>query len=160
MKNYFETCQTLDEAKQMFWSLAKIHHPDKGGNTATFQEILNQFHAFKPSTEKFAGESANFNSVEYTDILMQLIFIPEIKIEICGSWVWVSGNTKPYKEQIKSVKTGEGYKCGFSAKKVMWYFSPATYRKFSKRVLDIEEIRNLYGSKNVAKKERVKMQEA
>lgn len=155
--NYFSTCKTLDEAKQMFWQLAKIHHPDKGGNTATFQEILNQFHAFKPSKEKFTGEYQNFNSAEYSHIIVQIVHIPEIKIEICGSWIWISGNTKPYKDVIKKVETGKTYKVGFSGKKAMWYFSPSGYKKSSARVLNIDEIRNLYGSKEVKKEEKEKV---
>lgn len=157
--NYFSTCKTLDEAKKKFWELAKVHHPDKGGNTATFQEILNQFQAFKPSSEKFTGEYAAFNSGEYAHIIVQLMHIPEITIEVCGSWVWVSGNTKPYKDQIKGVQTGTSYKVGFSGQKSMWYFSPSGYKKHSKKVFSIDEVRNLYGSKRVVKKERTKVED-
>src|SRR5690348_1679930 len=95
-ENYFSDCKTIDEAKKKFYQLAKIHHPDKGGNTATFQEISNQFEKFKPSSEKFTGEFDSFNGKEYAAIIEQLIKIPSIIVEVCGSWVWVSGDTKPY----------------------------------------------------------------
>src|SRR5688572_13580775 len=140
--NYFANCTTLDEAKKLYFELAKINHPDKGGDTATFQEILNQFEAFKPSTEKFKGEFDAFNVAEYAEILGQLINIPEIIVEVCGSWVWISGNTKPYKDAIKNVVTGESYKRGWSQAKTMWYFSPTGYRKFSKTEYGMDEIRN------------------
>lgn len=153
--NYFQNCQTLDEAKSLFWSLAKVHHPDKGGNTATFQEILNQFESFKPGSEKFEGEFEAFNSAEYASIISQLVVIPEIVVEVCGSWVWVSGNTKPYKEEIKAIVTGDSYKRGWSQKKGMWYFSPAGYRKRSKAEYHMNEIRSMYGSTIVEKKEKV-----
>lgn len=153
--NYFQNCQTVDEAKKRFWELAKIHHPDKGGNTATFQEILNQFEKFRPNTEKFNGEFEAFDSAEYANILSQLIVIPEIVVEVCGSWVWVSGNTKPHKEEIKKVETGETYKRGWSQKKEMWYFSPSGYRKRSKGEFNIDQIRNMYGSTVVNKNEKV-----
>lgn len=144
--NYFNNCKTLDEAKKLFWELAKVHHPDKGGNTATFQEILNQFEKFKPATEKFKGETESFDGKEYAQIISQLLNINEIVVEVCGSWVWVSGNTKPHKEEIKAVVTGESYNRGFSKTKSMWYFSPSGYRKRSKTELNIGEIRNMYGS--------------
>lgn len=150
--NYFNECKTVDEAKKRFWELAKIHHPDKGGNTATFQTILNQFEKFKPETEKFKGETESFDGLEYAEIISQLIKISatDIDIEICGSWLWVSGNTYQHKDAIKAVVTGNSYKRGFSKSKSMWYFSPTGYRKFSKVEFSINEIRNLYGSVKVA----------
>ena len=83
--NYFETCETLDQAKKLYFELAKIHHPDKGGETATFQEILNQFEKFSPKTEKFAGEREKWNSAEFAAIIDALIHIPGIIIEITGA---------------------------------------------------------------------------
>ena len=85
------------------------------------------------------------------DILEQLIRIPEIVIEICGSWIWISGNTRAYKEEIRAVDGGESFRCGFSGRKGMWYFSPAGYRKKSKAELSIDAIRDLYGSEAVSK---------
>ena len=49
MKNHFENCKTLDEAKKLYFKLAMKLHPDKGGDTAEFQELLSQFQAFKPT---------------------------------------------------------------------------------------------------------------
>lgn len=154
--NYFNECKTLDQAKRKFWALAKIHHPDKGGQTATFQEILNQFERFRPASEKekFTGEFDQWNAQEYAGIIEQLIKIPAVTVEICGSWIWVSGPTKQYKELIKAVDTGASYKRGFSKKKLMWYFSPTGYRKRGRKELSIDAIRDLYGSKKVEKDER------
>lgn len=154
MIKYFKDCTSLDEAKKLYWTLAKIHHPDKGGDEETFKEILNQFEAFKPFKEKFTGEQDKWNSAEYVNILNELIKVPEVIVEICGSWIWVSGNTKPYKELIKKIDAGESYRRGFSKTKEMWYFSPTGYRKKGRSELDIHEIRNLYGSKDVQKEER------
>lgn len=154
MIQYFKNVKTLDEAKKLFWDLAKVHHPDKGGDTATFQEILNQFENFKPGEEKFQGEFAKWDSDDFVSILLGLIKIPEIVVEVCGSWIWISGNTKPYKDDLKSIETGETFKRGFSPKKSMWYFSPSGYRKKSKKELSIDEIRDHYGSEKVKKEEK------
>lgn len=154
--NYFKNCQTLDEAKKLFWDLAKKHHPDKGGDTATFQEILNQFERFRPASEneKFTGEFEQWRATEYAHILDKLIKIPAVTVEICGSWIWISGPTKQYKDLIKAIDPGETFRRGFSRPKGMWYFSPKGYRKKSRRELDIDEIRDLYGSQRVQKDER------
>jgi hypothetical protein len=153
--NYFQTCKTLDEAKKEFYALAKIHHPDKGGDVAVMQEILNQFEKFTPETEKFKGEIDQWNSAEYATIIADLIRVPEIVVEIIGSFIWVSGNTKPYKDQIKSVTHGESYKSAqWHSKKLMWFFAPTGYRRFTSKVYSIDEIRNLYGSTVIKKNER------
>ena len=151
---YFQNCQTLDEAKKEYFRLAKIHHPDKGGDTAIFQEIVNQFEAFKPKSEKFKGESEQWNAKEYSAIIEELIKIPVIEVEICGSWIWIGGDSKPYKDLIKAVPVGDSYKRGFSGNKSMWYFSPTGYRKLSKKTIPIDAIRSYYGSERVAKRER------
>ena len=36
---YFYNCHTLEEVKRKYKELAMLHHPDRGGNTATMQEI-------------------------------------------------------------------------------------------------------------------------
>ena len=46
-----------------------------------------------------------------------------IEIEVCGSWVWVSGDTKPHKERLKAL----GF-CWHS-KKHCWYKSSNGYRR-------------------------------
>ena len=71
--------------------------------------------------------------------------IPNITIVVCGSWIWLEGDTKPVKEQIKTVDTGATMKRGFSHKKKQWYFSPEGYRKWGNRELSFEEIKNRYG---------------
>ena len=40
---FFKQCRTLDEAKREFKRLALLHHPDRGGDTATMQEINRQY---------------------------------------------------------------------------------------------------------------------
>lgn len=117
--NYFKDCQTLDEARKTYYKLAMQLHPDKGGNEEDFKELANQFEAFRPGKVKYENEVNDWNSAIYANIISQLINIPEILIEICGSWIWISGNTKPYKDQIKSIETDEFYKRGFSRSKGM-----------------------------------------
>lgn len=145
--NYFSSCSSLDEAKQLYKKLVFQLHPDtsKKDTKAAFQEMQNQFEKFKPSTEKFKGEFENWNAEEYSHIIEQLMTIPNIIIEVCGSWIWLSGDTKPVKEQIKSVDTGDTMKRGFSPKKKKWYFSPTGYKRRGKKDFSFEQIKEKYG---------------
>jgi hypothetical protein len=152
--NYFKDCKTLDQAKKHYWTLAKEHHPDKGGDEEIFKAVLNQFHEFRPAEEKYSTEYEDWNSHAYADIISQLFNIEDIHIEICGSWIWISGKTKLRKDQIKSINLTEDFKLGFSYKKMMWHISPKGYRKKSKREVSIDKIRKLYGSTNPTQPEK------
>ncbi len=147
--NYFNNCTTLDEAKAEYKKMAMELHPDKGGETAKFQDLLNQFHNFKPTSEKFSGEAAQWNSQEYASIIEALLKFNGITIHICGSWIWLSGNTYIIKDEIKKIETGNTYKRGFSRNKQQWYFSPTNYKKKRGKVLSFEKIQNLYGDEAI-----------
>ena len=146
---YFTNCQTLDEAKQLYKQLVFELHPDTSGRDSKveFQAMQNEFENFRPETEKFKGEYDSWNAQEYSHIIEQLMTIPNITIVVCGSWIWLEGDTKPVKEQIKVVDTGETMKRGFSPKKKQWYFSPIGYRKRGNQELSFEEIKDRYGYK-------------
>ena len=151
---YFIDCSSLDEAKHLYKKLVFQLHPDTSGKDtkAEFQEMQNQFEAFRPSSEKFKGEFEKWDAGEYSHIIQQLMMIPNIEIEICGSWIWLSGDTKPVKEQIKEVDIGESMKRGFSPKKKKWYFSPTGYRKRGGKEMSFEKIKEKYGYKKQASK--------
>ncbi len=152
MPDYFENCKNYDDARAIYWELAKQFHPDKGGKTADFQELQNQFENFKPREEKFKGEADQWKAKEYANIIEQLLKIDSsILIEICGSWIWLSGNTKPHKESIKAIETGESYKRVWHRKKEMWYFSPKNYYRGKGNGTDysMDWIRGEYGSNTV-----------
>lgn len=63
-----------------------------------------------------------------------------ISLEVCGSWLWVDGDTKPVKDLIKSV----GGK--WAAKKKKWYVRPEGAKWFHRKEQDMERIREGYGS--------------
>jgi curved DNA-binding protein CbpA len=148
MTNYFQDCQTIEQIKKRYRELAQKHHPDHGGSEKTMKEINLQYEAFR--NKKFTGINhetgktyeANFNPFDgYREIIDKLINLQGITIELCGTWLWVTGETKQHKDILKELN----FK--FSGKKLAWYWKPGkSYRKKSKRELTIEEIRNLYGS--------------
>lgn len=69
-----------------------------------------------------------------------------LKVEIIGKWIWISGDTKPHKEELKELG------CRWSSDKKMWYWRPAgqrkTYFKGMKK-MDLDEIRALHGSTQI-----------
>jgi hypothetical protein len=160
MTNYFQNCQTIEQIKKQYRILAQTYHPDHGGDEQIMKEINLQYEAF--CNKKFTGVNhetgetyeQNFDPFDgYREIIDRLINLTGIQIELCGTWLWVTGETKQHKDTLKELNLK------FSGKKCAWYWKPGkAYRKKSKRELTIEEIRNLYGSEMVNRDEREQRQ--
>ena len=98
--------------------------------------------AEKPGLDEAEYSSMDAVSEAIRAAIEAIITLPGLGIEICGLWVWVDGQTRPVKEQLKAA----GYR--WAAKKEKWYYAgvPAGGRgRYS-----MDDIRNRYGSRNVA----------
>lgn len=69
-----------------------------------------------------------------------VIDLSGINIEVCGAWVWLSGETRPHKDSIKAA----GYR--WARKKQTWYFRPADYKSHNRGDWAMDDIRDKYGS--------------
>ena len=157
MKNFFKDCRTIQELKKEYKRLVYLYHPDRqnGDTIETMKAVNNEYetkhayilaHPFNED-EKKRNFYANVND-GYREQISKIVFIPEIEIEICGSWIWVTGNTKPVKDAIKEA----GYY--WSKNKSAWYWRPDGYKSYGKKNWDMDRIRNTYGSQKVEKEER------
>ena len=145
--SYFANCQTLEEVKILYKQLALKHHPDReGGNTQTMQEINGEYQSIikNPSfkfEEQTEDQKADF--IKYPEIINKIVKFNSVEIELIGDWIWISGNTYPYRAELKKM----GF--FFAHKKVMWYYRPAEYKSSNHKPKSIEEIRNKYGSEKI-----------
>jgi hypothetical protein len=147
---WFKDIQTLDQLRTMYRKLAFLHHPDRGGSTADMQEINNEYEILSKrlihsNTQFSEGRKSweEFVSSEIRDKLNEIIFLEEIIIEIIGSWIWVTGNTRAVKDQLKL----HGFK--FSPNKLAWYWQTGDYRKLTKKQFSLDDLRIIYGSDEV-----------
>lgn len=148
MKNYFENCQTLDALKAEYKRLAKQYHPDMGGDTATMQAINAQYEA---AFNRMNGNATNGTNTaetaeDFINVISALMKIKGITVEIVGSWVWCSGDTRPVKEELKAV----GMR--WASKKRMWYWHSGEYYKRSSNA-SMDAIRRKYGSQVVSRRD-------
>lgn len=82
---------------------------------------------------------------QFKDIINQLfnLKMDGVSIEIVGTFIWLTGNTKPYKDDIKALEFR------YSPKKYAWYKAPSDYKKRSRKNYDMDTIRGMYGSQKV-----------
>lgn len=143
--HYFEGISTLEEAKKRYRELAKEHHPDRGGDTETMKTINAQYDFICAKILK--GENLNteeFNeeweaSQTFKNRIFSIINLEGITIEIVGLWIWVTGNTYPVRNELKSA----GY--FFASKKVAWYWRPE-HAAGGRGNSTLEEIKTKYGA--------------
>ena len=158
----FEHCKTAEELKKEYHKAAIRLHPDNGGSEDAFKEMqvdftrmfdrLKNIHVnSKGEMYEKTGEYATTETAqEFMDILASLMSIDSIQIEICGSWLWIGGDTKPAKESLKEVG------CRWSQNKKMWYFDREDgVRRYHKKPWTMAEIRGAYGSQKVRKEVKV-----
>ena len=156
---WFNNPQTLEELKKEYKRLALKHHPDRGGAEKDMREINSEYDLFFASLKdkhttvdgehytKETGEKAN----EFKYFIDKLINLDGINIEICGSWLWLTGATFKHKDILKHLK----FK--FSNSKKAWYYHSEGYRKSTKKTYTLDEIRDLYGSETMQQKPQLKL---
>ena len=164
MLKYFKDCTSKEECKKLYKKLAFIHHPDRGGDTETMKTINAEFdyvmenNIFKSSkkdtSKKDTKKDYDFSSSQFKNIISALVRLDGLEIEITGCFIWVTGNTYPQKDIIKSL----GFR--YSKNKKAWYIAPPEYfaqKRSYKKSYSMNEIRNKYGSQKFESEGNQKM---
>jgi hypothetical protein len=147
-----ESSQT--EIKKSYRSACKKYHPDINPAGKEMMQALND--AYKILQDYVIG-SIDLNEEEFNpdygeqfNEVLNIIIKFNVDIEICGAWIWVSGNTYAVKDTIKEA----GFK--FAGKKKMWYFRPEKYRSKNRKSWSMDQIRNKHGFRKVKKSEETR----
>ena len=81
----------------------------------------------------------------FEEIIEILMHLSGIKVELCGQWLWISGNTKEHREALKAAG------CKRSEKKKWWYWRPAeSASRHNRNTRSMSYIRKKYGSVKIA----------
>lgn len=105
---YFTNIRTLDELKAAYRRLALKYHPDVGGSTEIMQETNNEHDALFEQLKRQHNASADEyhqtteTAEEFREILAVLLGLPGLTVELCGSWLWISGETRQHKDALKA----------------------------------------------------------
>lgn len=150
---WFTNVHTVEELRKQYRQLMKEHHPDVGGNTEDAKQINAEYERLfailsrqeaqeRPQREQDTNEDKAAEDKAIRAVLDALAGI-DADVEIIGSWVWVTRNSYPYKELLKSLNFR------FASRKRAWYFHADEYHRRSKREVSLDEIREKYGSQKV-----------
>ena len=155
---------SIEECKRQFKRLMVKYHPDLASKrgmsveeaTEACQQIGREWDYLK-SHNYYIHEDSNGGTYtdddqmkaddvteRYADIIEALIKMEGVIVEICGTFLWLSGNTYEHKAEIKAL----GFR--WASKKKRWFLAPKDWKKKGRRELGMDEIRNNYGSVKVA----------
>lgn len=155
---YFENVKTLEDLKKEYKKIVLKLHPDVNKETDTteaFKEMQNEYEAMfnKVKNQHMNAQGDMYTKEteetvnEYRDIINKIIFFQDCTIEIIGNWIWVSGNTKNYKEALKELKFR------WAPNKKAWSYHNGTYRKQTKKQYSLEDLRNSFESTKINNKQ-------
>ena len=147
IKNEFIEVAGINEAKIIFKRLAKILHPDVGGTNEEFK-ILNTIYNDLISNNLYFSNDTKYD-IELEKIISQILHFENITIEVVGSWIWLSGDTKIIKDKLKDLN----FK--WASKKKMWYYGEMKGR--NPRQKSMSEIKSKYGCDTLKSKGKYKI---
>jgi len=149
---YFKNPTSLDELKKQYRRLAMQYHPDTNpGRESEMNEIMKTINAEHDRLFETLKHQHNAThdqqhqttetAEEFRQIIALLLKLEGLTVELCGSWLWISGNTREHKEALKAAG------CRWSSNKKMWYWRhPEHAGHYHRSKTSMDQIRSKYGS--------------
>ena len=144
IEEQFKGIEGINEAKKIYKQLAKKLHPDVGGSDELFKMLNSIYNNILENGIYFSNES-KFD-LELEKVISQILHYENLIIEVVGSWIWLSGDTKTIKDKLKELN----FK--WASKKKMWYYGEMKGRNPKEKSL--EEIKSKYGCETVRSKRK------
>ena len=144
----FKGIEGINEAKKIYKTLAKKLHPDMDGGDEESFKLLNAIYTDLIEHKIYFSNDFKID-VELEKIISLILHFENITIELVGSWVWVSGDTKEIKEKLKEL----GFK--WASKKKMWFYGEMKGRNPQEK--SMEEIKSKYGSETLKTNDKKKI---
>ncbi len=147
IEEQFRGIEGINDAKKRYKQLAKKLHPDVGGTDELFKMLNSIYNNILEHGIYFSNET-KFD-LELEKIISQILHYENIVIEVVGSWIWLSGETKLIKDNLKELN----FK--WASKKKMWYYGEMKGRNPKEKSLD--EIKSKYGCETVKTKVNIEL---
>ncbi|MCK0070721.1 J domain-containing protein [Kordiimonas laminariae] len=129
-----------EQAKKAHREACKKYHPDINPAGEKMMKLVNEAYSVLQDFTGDVKEQQTEYGEQLNAALNAILNLSGLFVEVCGAWVWVTGNTIQHKATLKAA----GYK--WANKKKAWYFRPEEYRSRGRGQSSLEEIRAKYGS--------------
>ena len=160
--NYFTKNMTPAEIKAKYRELAMEWHPDRPHNEDRQDEATEQmkainaaYHAALKAADGHTetGPDGRDHTYRYnaaneeaaTKIISELLSLQMegVDIALIGAWVWVSGNTKQYKNALGR----DGLRLKWHSIRAAWYWKPEGWRSKYNDKATLADLAEVYGVK-------------
>ena len=123
------------------------YHPDRNPAGLVMMQAINAaYQILKDFSGNVADEASGYDTA-LNDAINAIINLEGLTIEVCGNWIWVSGETLQHKDILKKA----GYK--WAPIKKNWFYRPEEYKSNNKTAgLEMDTIRMKHGSLTVKTK--------
>jgi hypothetical protein len=148
---WFQECLTVNDIRALYRKLARQFHPDLPGGDQETMKMLNA--AYEQALKSCHGQTSTgtdgkahtyyYNDAIEKELMEKFSALLKLKmngvtIEILGTWIWATGETRPHKEALKAL--GMIWHSG----RVAWYWRKQGYRR-TMADISMDDIRDLYG---------------
>jgi hypothetical protein len=142
--NFYYGCTSAAEVQLRFEELSKIYGNQEEVMLVLRNEYSTLMNVLMPSKP---AEAEKEEKVTVSDIInsLQAKINPEgLHLEICGSWLWITGKTYLVKDALKEL----GFR--YSKNKLSWYWRSEDNRSGNQEPVPFEMIKEKYGAKEIA----------
>jgi len=140
--------------KRAYQVASSKYHPDKGGSKEMMQAVNAAYEALKGFEGNLEAGDLDYADL-LNDALLKIIDLPGLVIEVCGAWIWVTGDTKPHSAALGRKEGGAGF--FWAKKKKSWYFRPSDWKSASRGNWSMDKIRDTHGSDRVKGKQQMRL---
>ena len=158
--NYFEDCNNVGEIKKRFHALMFENHPDRHGPEvreqqnnitaaiiAVYHELLSAANGTQSKGTDGRTHTYSYNRANEAAVIAKIqqllaLRLSGVQIQLIGLWIWVTGDTKPVRAQLKEASMR------WHSKRLCWYWKPYSGRRtrYNKRA-SLRDLADTYGSK-------------
>jgi len=142
--------------KTAYRKAAKANHPDKNPDcTLDLMQMVNA--AYKLLSDNIGKWDINEKTGKTTmdkqilKVWESLKDLNDIKIDLCGTWLWISGKTYEHKAAIKEAG------CKWANKKKMWYWHAEQKRSKNMKEWSMDKIAGTFGKENLSFNKTLKL---
>ncbi|MFB1079520.1 DnaJ domain-containing protein [Photobacterium damselae] len=147
---------TQKEIKAAYKKASLTFHPDRNSAGSEMMKVINEAYSTLKAFGNDSVTNTSDNFCNYGEVLNEKLNaffdlnLDDLIVELCGNWIWITGNTKPYSKLLG--KNGIGFY--YASKKKAWYFRPEDYKSFNRKEMSLDEIRINHGSSSVQRRTR------